>query len=165
VKDAKKISRAVGPWITTVGVFVNEREQNIFRIAEECQLTVIQLHGDELPAQVRQLSRYKVIKAFRVSEKEDLKNAKAYHADAYLFDTKVRGIYGGCGKSFDWKILKSSMVPKPYIISGGLNVQNVKTVVRELAPYGVDVSSGVEKHPGSKDPRLVKRFIQNAKEK
>ena len=165
VSDAKRISRAVGPWITTVGVFTNESAQNILRVASECRLSAVQLHGDEPASEIRRLRPYQVIKAFRVSEKADLEKTKGYEADAYLFDTKVSGVYGGSGKSFDWGLLKSSKVPKPYIISGGLNPGNVRTVVRLLSPYGVDVSSGVEKSPGKKDPRLLKRFIQNAKEK
>ena len=165
VDNAKRISRAVGPWIATVGVFVNESVQNILRIASECRLSAIQLHGDEPISDLRRLRPYRVIKSFRVAEKADLEKTRGYAAEAYLFDTKVSGVYGGTGKSFDWDLLKSDMVPKPYIISGGLNPGNVKTVVRELSPYGVDVSSGVERSPGLKDPKLVKRFIQNAKEK
>jgi phosphoribosylanthranilate isomerase len=165
VNDAKKISRAVGPWMTTVGVFVNENERNILRIASECRLSVIQLHGDEPASELHRLKPYKVIKAFRILEKEDLNKTKGYNADAYLFDTKVSDVYGGSGKSFDWALLRSTRVPKPYIVSGGLTPQNVKTVIRILSPYGVDVSSCVEKSPGKKDTKLVKRFIHNAKEK
>ena len=164
VSAAKKISWTVGPWIATIGVFVNESTKNILRIASECKLSAIQLHGDELASELYPLKSYKVIKAFRVSEKKDLKKIKNYDADAYLFDTKVASLYGGSGKSFDWDILKSKAILKPCIISGGLNPQNVKTAVRMLLPYGVDVSSGVEKSAGKKDPGLVKRFIQNAKE-
>jgi len=165
VNDAKKISRAVGPWITTVGVFVNESAQNILRVVSECRLGAIQLHGDEPASMVRRLKGHRIIKAFRIFRKSDLKKVADYDADAYLFDTKVSGVYGGSGKSFKWYLLKSTKISKPYIISGGLNPGNVSAVVRMLSPYGVDVSSGVEKKPGKKDPRLLKRFIQNAKEK
>ncbi len=163
--EAKKISRAVGPWITTVGVFVNERVQNILRIASECRLSAVQLHGDETAIALYGLRPYRVIKAFRILEKADLKNTRGYEADAYLFDTKAPDVYGGTGRSFDWALLKSDRVPRPFIISGGLKPENVRTAVQMLSPYGVDVSSGVEKSSGRKDARLMKRFIQNAKQK
>lgn len=160
---AQKISRAVGPWVATVGVFVNESAENILRVASECRLSAIQLHGDEPASFLGRLSGYKVIKAFRVSAPADLKRVCAYKADAYLFDTRVDGAYGGSGKSFDWKILRSRMILKPTILSGGLNAKNVKGAVRMLRPYGVDVSSGVEQSPGKKDLKRMKEFIRNAK--
>lgn len=163
VKTAGKISRTVGPWVATVGVFVNEKTENIRRIASECRLSAVQLHGDEPASFVRRLSGCKIIKTFRVSEKADLRNVMAYQVDAYLFDTKVSDIYGGSGKIFDWRILKSAAVRRPVILSGGLNPQNVKSAVKMLKPYGVDVSSGVEKSLGKKDLKLMKKFIQNAK--
>jgi len=164
VSEAKRIACTLGPWVSTVGVFVNESTENILRVVSECRLSAVQLHGDEPPSQLICLRPARIIKAFRVSEKADLKATAGYEADAYLFDTKVNDVYGGSGKSFDWSLLKSSGIKKPCIISGGLNPDNVRTVVRRLAPYGVDVSSGVEKSPGKKDPGLVKRFIQNAKD-
>ena len=163
VKAAREISRSVGPWVATVGVFVNESAENILRIASECHLSAIQLHGDETPGFLAKLSGCKLIKAFRVAEPKDLKDIKNYKADAYLFDTKVSGVYGGSGKSFDWKILRLKQALQPYILSGGLNPKNVRSAVRMLKPYGVDVSSGVEKSPGKKDLKLVKEFIRNAK--
>ena len=163
VKTAGKICRAVGPWVATVGVFVNENADTILRIVSECRLSAVQLHGDEPASFIHRLSGCKVIKTFRVSEKADLRNAAAYRVDAYLFDTKVSRIYGGSGTSFDWRILRSETVPRPIILSGGLNPQNVKSAVRMLKPYGVDVSSGVEKSPGHKDLKLMRKFIQNAK--
>ncbi|OIO39535.1 MAG: hypothetical protein AUJ72_00640 [Candidatus Omnitrophica bacterium CG1_02_46_14] len=165
LNEAKKISKKVGPWITTVGVFVNERIQNILRIASECHLSVIQLHGDEAPPSLYSLRPYRIIKTFRIAEKKDFLKTKGYEADAYLFDTKTPDSYGGTGKSFDWSLIRTSRVPKPCIVSGGLNPDNVKAVIKMLSPYGVDVSSGVETRPGKKDAKLVKMFIQNAKQK
>lgn len=160
---AKKINRAVGPWVATVGVFVNETAENIFRIVSECRLAAIQLHGDEPATFLSRLPGIKVIKAFRVSDRADLRQVGLYKADAYLFDTRVDGAYGGSGKSFDWKILKSRQISKPVILSGGLNPNNVRVAIRMLEPYGVDVSSGVEKSPGRKDLKRMKEFIRNAK--
>jgi phosphoribosylanthranilate isomerase len=164
VRQARKITAAVGPWMTTVGVFVNEKLGRVLRIAKACRLSAIQLHGDEPPSYIKRLGGHRVIKAVRVARSSDLEGAPDWGADALLFDTKVEGSFGGTGKSFDWKILKSRKIRKPFIVSGGLNPKNVREAVRVLSPYGVDVSSGVEKAPGKKDPALVREFIRNAKE-
>ncbi|MGH7198942.1 MAG: phosphoribosylanthranilate isomerase [Candidatus Omnitrophota bacterium] len=160
---ARKIIRAVGPWVASVGVFVNEKVEKVRRVALFCGLSAVQLHGDESAPYAKKLSPLKVIKAFRVSKPGDLRGIEAYDADAYLFDTKVEGLYGGTGKRFDWRILKRRKLTKPVILSGGLNPKNVRQAVRERRPYGVDVSSGVERSPGKKDARLVREFIRRAK--
>ena len=165
VKIAREITQALGPWVISVGVFVNESQKKILEVVSQCQLSAIQLHGDETASYARSLTGCKVIKAFRIADKNDLKMTHGYDVDAYLLDTKVNGIYGGSGKCFDWKMLRSGSVPKPYILSGGLNPKNINDAVRMLSPYGVDVSSGVEKSPGKKDPKLVREFILNAKKK
>lgn len=161
--QALEIIRRAGPWIATVGVFVNEKLKNVKRIACFCGLSAVQLHGNESAAYVKQLAPLKVIKAFRVLKARDLRVVRGYDADAYLFDTKVKGLYGGTGQSFDWKILKSLKVSRPVILSGGLDTKNVSRALRVLRPYGVDVSSGVEKAPGKKDPKMVREFIRRAK--
>ncbi len=163
LRQAKMISKAVGPWVGTVGVFVNEKIENILRAVAECQLSAVQLHGDESAVYAKRLAAFKVIKAFRVGNVLDLAGTQNYPADTYLFDAKVDGKFGGTGKSFAWEILKSRRISRPFIVSGGLNPANVKNVVRILAPYGVEASSGVESAPGRKNPRLVREFIRNAK--
>lgn len=158
------IVAAVGPWVATVGVFVNEKPARIRRIALECGLSAVQLHGDESPADVRALKGLRVIKAFRVGEDLDTSSVKRFPADAYLFDAKVTGQYGGTGKIFDWDVLKKLKgLRKPVIVSGGLSPRNVKSAVRFLKPYGVEASSCVESRPGKKNMKLVKDFIRNAK--
>lgn len=160
-EKAAEISKAVGPWVATVGVFVNEKAENILRIADQCRLSAVQLHGDESAELARRLSGRGVIKAFRIAAKKDLKGSESFPADLVLFDTKIKGVYGGTGKTFDWGLLKEAR--RPFIVSGGLDPRNVAEVVKSLSPYGVDVSSGVEKAPGKKDPKRVKEFIRNAK--
>ena len=164
VKVASSITRALGPWVSTVGVFVDESPAKIRDIARTCRLTAVQLHGNESPQGLAGFSPFKVIKAFRVSTKEDLRNLRNFIVDAYLFDAKVSGQYGGTGKSFDWNLLASANIPRPVILSGGLDSRNVRQAIRTVQPYGVDVSSGVEKSPGKKDPAKVREFILNAKE-
>ncbi len=163
VSEAKKIVRSLGPWVATVGIFVNEKPKEVLRIARECCLTAVQLHGDEDPRYLKSLGGLRSIKAFRVGEDFDAKCLNKFPADAFLFDSKVAGAPGGTGRRFDWEILKLELPEKPFIISGGLDPENVREAVRFFAPYGVDVSSGVESAPGKKDPKRVKEFIVNAK--
>ena len=165
IAEAKKITKAVGPWMSTVGVFVNESMENVIRAVSECRLTCVQLHGDEGVDYTKRLKLFKVIKAFRVGENFDFSQLKNYDADAFLFDAKTNRARGGTGQTFDWAVLKGKKIARPLVVSGGLNPKNVRLAIRLLSPYGVDASSGVEKKAGVKDPRLVKEFIQNAKQK
>ncbi len=165
--EVKAIVGSLGPWVFTVGVFVNESPAQIKKIAQACGLSAVQLHGSENPKSMRQFNFSRVIKAFRVDENFKSKDARQYKADAYLFDTKVAGAYGGTGRSFDWKLFKKNMGMAfdriPVIISGGLGVNNVEEAVSVLRPYGVDVSSGVEQKPGKKSFALMKEFVARAK--
>jgi phosphoribosylanthranilate isomerase len=162
--QAKAIAREAGPWVPVVGVFVNESTETMLRLIESCRLSAVQLHGDEARADKRLFEACRVIKAFRVASKADLESVQGFKADAYLFDTKAEGFYGGSGRSFDWRLLKGKDWGVPNIISGGLTPSSVAQAVRMLAPYGVDVSSGIEKKPGIKDARLIKEFIRRAKD-
>ena len=137
--------------------------KHVLSIATSLRLTAVQLHGSEKESYARKISPFRVIKTFHVGRQFDFSEAKNYPADALLFDTKVAGKAGGSGKTFDWKILKSHLIQKPLIISGGLNPQNVHKAVTTLFPYGVDVSSGVESFTGKKNPELLKEFIAHAK--
>ncbi len=165
IKEAFGISKALGPWIATVGVFVNEKWETVQRIADQCRLSAVQLHGDESPAYAKRLSKHlKIIKAFRISNRVDLNAVKGYDTDAFLFDSRVPNQHGGSGVPFEWALVKSMRITRPFIVSGGLNPENVKKVVRELGPYGVDVASGVEISPGKKSTERMREFIKNAKE-
>ena len=162
--EAAKIIRALGPWVATVGVFVNEDPATVLRIASECRLTAAQLHGDEDNAYLAKLGGFKTIQAFGVGNEPDRDKINNSAADALLFDAQVKGQRGGTGQTFDWALLRQLSPKKPWIVSGGLNPKNVAQAVKTLSPYGVDVSSGVESAPGRKDPQLVKEFIFNAKQ-
>jgi phosphoribosylanthranilate isomerase len=163
--EAKKISAAVEPLVATVGVFVDQSPEKVVDIARHCRLTAVQLHGDEKESDVRKIQRqgYRVLKAFRIAAKEDLRAASHMPADALLFDSSVAGKHGGTGQAFDWKLLRAVHIERPWFVSGGLNPKNLKELLRTVAPYGVDVSSGVESAPGKKSPELVKEFIRYAK--
>ncbi len=163
--QAKKISRSLGPWISKVGVFVNSGNSEILKIAKIGGLDTVQLHGDEPPSQAKKLraSGLKVLKAFRIQNKADLAIIRNYPADAILLDAAVAGNYGGTGQKFDWNLLAHLKLTQPVIISGGLKKESLKDLFRLFTPYGVDVSSGVEKSPGKKDIQLIKDFIVHAK--
>ena len=163
--EARRIASAIGPWIAKVGVFVNSSPAVVEGVMRRCGLDVAQLHGDEAPAAARSLRSkgLRVVKALRVGPATDLRAYRNYPADAFLLDTASPQAYGGTGKSFDWQILKQARFSKPVIVSGGLRPENVGALLKVYTPYGVDVSSGVEKTPGKKDPKAVKAFIKNAK--
>lgn len=147
-----------------VGVFVNAAPKTIARTMEMCGLDAVQLHGDEGAGAARALRSggYPVIRAVRVDGRLP-RGLDRYPADALLLDTAAKGRYGGTGRTFDWRLLKKLRTGKPLFVSGGLRPGNVRRLLRSFKPYGVDVSSGVEKAPGKKDPRLVKEFVKNAK--
>ncbi|MBI4308928.1 MAG: phosphoribosylanthranilate isomerase [Candidatus Omnitrophica bacterium] len=159
---ARKIIDALPPFITPVGVFVNHNLGAMRDIINHCGLRAAQLHGDEDHHFCHRLRRYnvKIIKAFRVGENFGPKDIGPFKADAYLFDTADKGVYGGTGKAFDWTVLQAvKSLNVPMILSGGLNNQNVIDPVNALKPYAVDVNSSVEESPGKKDARKMKDFI------
>ena len=158
-KDVKDIVVQLPPFIETVGVFVNETSDNVNRIAEQCRLTAVQLHGDESPAFCRRIKR-RVIKAVRVKDAESLKGMSGYDVSGYLLDAFNEESRGGTGKVFDWNLALRAKKQGPVIIAGGLNPFNVYTAIHRVKPYGVDVCSGVEKSPGIKDPEKVGEFIK-----
>jgi phosphoribosylanthranilate isomerase len=160
---AKRIIDALPPFISITGVFVNERQGAITDIAGFCGLDAIQLHGDEDQHECHRLKRYglKIIKGFRVGDNFNFEAVQAYKVDAHLFDAYDKDSYGGTGKVLHWDLLKDHKSRVPVILSGGLTPDNVREAVQAVHPYAVDVSSGVEKKPGIKDPELIQRFIWN----
>lgn len=154
-----KIVEQLPPFITTVGLFVNEDAEKIQRIADQCHLDVFQLHGNESPEFCNTLNR-KTIKAFRVKDESSLSQVPDYRVSAYHLDTYVKGKMGGTGLIFNWALAEKIKKYGPVILAGGLNPRNVASAVRQVHPYGVDVSSGVEASPGRKAPAKVEAFIE-----
>ncbi|MGB9825129.1 MAG: phosphoribosylanthranilate isomerase [Desulfofundulus sp.] len=161
---ARRICRELPPFITRVGVFVDAPLEEVRAVAEYCGLDVIQLHGNEPPDYCHSLGR-RVIKAFRVGVELDPVELARYPVDAILLDSYVVGQKGGTGQPFDWQLAASLKIARPLILAGGLRPDNVGRAVAMVKPYGVDVSSGVEKdgQPGKKDPDKIRRFIAAAK--
>ena len=150
------------PFVQTVGLFVNAELDFVNRTADSCGLDVVQLHGDESPAYCR-LVRRRVMKAFRVRGMESLIPMGDYQVAAYLLDAYSPDSYGGTGSRFDWDCAIAAKGCGPIVLAGGLDPDNVASAVAKVAPYAVDVSSGVESAPGCKDPDKVRRFIREAK--
>ena len=157
---AAEIVRSLPPFITSVGLFVNESPDVVGNIVKECRLDALQFHGNESPGYCRQFM-IKRIKAFRIGDENGLRVIPHYRVDAYLLDTYVEGVPGGTGKCFDWDLaLRAKGFGKPVILAGGLTPHNVAEAVRKVDPYGVDVSTGIEVKPGKKDHKKMKRIIE-----
>ncbi len=158
---ARDIIAKVPPFVTTVGVFVNEAADVIKGLREFVPLDRVQLHGDEDPEFCRGLGSG-VIKALRIKGAEDILVLKDYNAAAFLLDAFVEGKPGGTATTFDWAIAIEAKRYGRIILSGGLTPENVAEAVKRAAPYAVDVSSGVESSPGVKDPDKIRRFIEES---
>ena len=150
------------PFITTVGVFASKDAAKLSTIANQCRLDAIQLHADVTPEFCRNLDR-RVIKAVRVKDESSLSILSDYDVNAFLLDAYVEGKLGGTGKVFDWDLALQAKDYGRIIVAGGLNPDNVAHAVRYVKPYGVDVSSGVESHPGRKDPDKIRKFINTVR--
>ncbi|MBI4594862.1 MAG: phosphoribosylanthranilate isomerase [Candidatus Tectomicrobia bacterium] len=161
----REMVMALPPFVTTVGVFVNRDVKEISEIMHYCRLNVAQLHGEESANQCRDLP-YKVIKAFQVKEEQDLKALMPFkeHVQAFLLDTKVKGLYGGTGQTFSWEIALKARNLGNIILAGGLNTENVKLALTQVNPYGVDISSGVEISPGRKDREKLVALMKEIRE-
>lgn len=164
----RMVVRNLPPRIAKVGVFVNKKIGLVQEIADFCGLTAIQLHGEESAAYCSLLSGYEVIKAFRIQDSLPEGQMRTYLKkqviQKILLDTYLPDQLGGTGKTFDWKLAaRQEWLQLPVIIAGGLNPENVNEALRLTRPFGVDVSSGVEKAPGQKDLLKLKSFIENAR--
>jgi phosphoribosylanthranilate isomerase len=165
VNTVRKIAVRLPPYISLVGVFVDEDINTVRKIADRCRLDCIQLHGNEDINYCKELKKYyKIIKVIRVKGRGSFSGYSGYDADAFLLDTYKADRAGGTGLKFDWDLaLSAKKMGKPIILSGGLNPVNITKAIKMAAPYAVDVSSGVESSPGNKDNRLMKAFIEKAK--
>ncbi len=160
---AASIIRRLPPFVSAVGVFVNEQREKIESVAAETGIDAIQLHGDESPSSC--IFPRRVIKAIRVKTLQSLDPLMDYQGivSAFLLDAYTPDAFGGSGRMFNWDIASYAKQFGRIILAGGLNSDNVADAVSRVMPYGVDVSSGVEAHKGKKDRARMKRFIERAK--
>lgn len=166
--EAELIAAAMKRRLEVAGVFVDANLGRVADVAERCDLTLIQLHGDEGPAFCAEVARRtgaKVIKAFRVRSPAEIRGSEAYKTDYYLFDAYRPGTAGGTGESFDWELIAGRRSTVPAIVAGGLTPDNVGEAIAVSQPWAVDVAGGVEDgNPGVKDHDLIERFIAQAHE-
>ena len=158
--QALKITRALPPFITVVGLFVNPAPDTVEGVLSHVPLDLIQFHGNEKPEQCRRYHR-SYIKAIHMKPDVDLHEMARLYGDAtgLLLDTYVADTAGGSGQVFDWNRVPHDL-GKPLVLAGGLTPENVGEAVRRVRPYAVDVSSGVEQSKGVKDAGKIAAFIE-----
>ncbi|MBN2429210.1 MAG: phosphoribosylanthranilate isomerase [Deltaproteobacteria bacterium] len=160
--QVRAIVAALPPFISTVGLFVNEEAARVVEIMTRCGLDIAQLHGDiavdELPFEER-----RIIRALRVRDEASLEDVGRIKDATILLDTYVKGRMGGTGETFDWSLAARVAKTRRVVLAGGLTPENVAEAIRTVRPYGVDVSSGVEMSPGRKDSEKIAAFIRNAR--
>jgi phosphoribosylanthranilate isomerase len=160
-----------------VGVFVDASIGDVMTIAEQYQLDIIQLHGQESPSFITQLISHlsrlrnvKIIKAFNIATAYDFEATKRYedYVDYFLFDTKGKSV-GGNGEKFDWSVLSSYKGKTPYLLSGGIGPNDAKRLSSEFSPLnsqfclGIDLNSRFESSPALKDVAALKCFLDSIK--
>lgn len=160
---AGELAQRLPPYVTPVLLFVNAAPEAIAAGLAAVPQAVLQFHGDESPAACEALGR-PFVRAVRMAPGLDLLDFAASHprAQALLLDAFVEG-YGGGGKVFDWSAIPAG-VPRPVVLSGGLNPANVIDGVLRVRPSAVDVSSGVEAAKGIKDAGLMRQFCDAVRE-
>lgn len=158
---ARDIARRLPAETLTVGVFRNESAQRVVDITHEAGLKAAQLHGHETAEESLHVARHVplMVKAFAPGA-QGLDNVNDYGAHAIMLD----GPSPGSGEVFDWSLTEGMPSNTRIILAGGLNPDNVADGIRTVRPWGVDVSSGVEKAPGRKDSSKMRRFIENARQ-
>ena len=163
VEQAWEIARIVPPFVTLVGLFVNETKLTVRRVMEAVPIQLLQFHGEEEESFCRSFHA-PYVKAARVRPGLDLvKYAQAYpSAQGLLLDAWVEG-FGGGGNTFDWSLIPPRL-PLPLILSGGLDAGNVSEAVRSVRPWAVDVSSGVEAAKGIKDAGKIAAFVSGVRD-
>lgn len=157
--QAAAMKAILNPEIQAVGVFVNEKPEVIAEYLKEGIIDVAQLHGQEdenYIQRLRNLTERPLIQAFRIQTKADVEKAVKSSADLILLDAGA----GGTGTSFEWSLIQN--IERPWLLAGGLYPENVAEAIRQLKPYGVDVSSGIETD-GKKDPQKMERFVNEVR--
>lgn len=162
VEQAATLAAHIPANVKKVGVFVNEDAETIKQIAAQVGLDYIQYHGDESAEEIKAIG-LPAIKAFSIQTQEDVERAATYDVDYYLFDAPGSDYRGGSGHSFDWTLLDDvSISLDKVILAGGLTEENVGIAIMLVAPFAVDVSSGVEVD-GQKSSDKIKSFVERAK--
>jgi len=163
IEQARAVVRGLPPFVTVVALFVNERRERIAEILREVRIDLLQFHGDEPPEACVGHHR-PWIKAVRMRDDVDLLAEKARYAEAsaLLLDAYRKGVPGGTGTAFDWERIPTELAGE-VILAGGLDADNVERAVRQVRPFAVDVSGGVERAKGIKDADKIAAFMRGVR--
>ena len=157
---AREVCAALPPLVSIVGVFVNPAPREIEAAVDALPVDLLQFHGGEPPELCAGAGK-PYVKAVRVRSRADVVDAAARYPDAraLLLDAPHDALWGGTGKRFDWSEVPGG-VDRPLVLAGGLTPENVAGAIRRVRPFAVDVSGGVERAPGEKDPERMERFVR-----
>ena len=162
IAQAHELAKHVPEGILKIGVFVNPTAEELRAAVDGVPLDYVQYHGEETPAFICEQG-YPAIKALSVRSAADVQAAAQYDVDYYLFDAPGTDFKGGSGHTFDWTLLEAAGIPKEkLVLAGGLKQENIREAVSLVAPFMVDVSSGVETD-GVKDIEKIEGFLHIAK--
>lgn len=163
---AKQIIRRLPPFVLAVGVFVNQDLDTVRGLFDDCGLALAQLHGDESPDFCDSLKR-PVLRALRLRDRRSFLALAEFRGRmgvrGFVVDAFAERVYGGTGHTTDWSLAGEVAKCVPILLAGGLTPENVQEAIRQVQPYGVDVSSGVEQSPGRKDSAKMRAFIQSVR--
>jgi len=159
IAQAQQIIQGLPPFVTLVALFVNAQVEEVNSCLAALPIGILQFHGDESPAYCEQFN-YPYMKAIRMRDDIDLNAEMGRYASAsaILLDSYQPGMPGGTGHVFDWSLI--GKINKPLILAGGLNVDNIARAIKNIQPYAVDVSGGVEQAKGIKDNQKISDFMQ-----
>ncbi len=168
VKHAKELVAQMPPFVTAVGVFVDEPFESVAKIVKSVPLKMVQLHGSETSDYCQQVKALgvKVTKVLRLQKPLEPSDTDPYESavDYFMFDTHSPESAGGTGETFNWEWLQAAAkLTKPWFLAGGLKPDNVQSAIKATQAPLVDVASGVEKSPTRKDYDAMKNFIQAGK--
>ena len=163
IEQAAQVVESLPPFVHSVALFVNAQREEIDNVIHHAAIDLIQFHGDESAQFCRSFKR-PYIKAIRMKEGLDLYAVQQEYACArgLLLDTYKKGIPGGTGETFNWEKVPHDL-NKPVILAGGLIADNVAQAIKQVQPYAVDVSGGVEASKGKKDREKIARFMENVR--
>ena len=161
---ARRIIAGLPPLVDAVGVFVNEEMARVEAVVRGCGLQYAQLHGGESPDYCRELAARagcRVLKAIRVGPATTAAEVAPYRGAVcgFLLETYQQEAMGGTGAVFDWVLIDRLQLDHPFLLAGGLSVDNIAAALAQAQPFGVDANSGLERAPGIKDHDLIERFM------
>ena len=159
VVRAREIAKVADPFVTLVGLFVNADRSEVLNVIDKIPLQLLQFHGEETPEYCESFD-IPYMKALRVSDGLDITlEAERYlTAQAILLDTYKKGVPGGTGECFNWRLIPK--LKQPIVLAGGLDQENVGQAISQVKPYAVDTSGGVESAPGVKDADRIRAFTK-----